>query len=934
MNNTPGTGASGLPAFSSVELFRTLFDESTDGIVVIDTSGRCVEVNARHSELSGYARHEVVGQTMAEMLAPEYAETILRRMAVLGFGEQFVFEHEAKRKDGARVSLEIIARRVSTDHIVLIVRDIGARKRAESQREVALQALQASENRFSKVFRSSPAAMSIARLEDGCFIEANDSFLNLIGYSRDEVIGRRAGEDLRLYADPGGRVRVVQRLREWGAVVDEELRIVTRAGDERVLLMSADLIELDGAACILTTSVDITERQRAETQRENARHALRESEARLELALAASQLGAWEWDLRSGAVYWSEACCAIFGVETLAPEPGAYRELVHPADVEQAALTARRVTANREHYAAEFRVFGPDGKVRWVSLVGKTRSDAAGNPIQVFGTLQDITERKQAEVSLREHARLQDRFAAITACVPGVIVTLRLSPDGSTCIPYASAGLADLCGLRPEDVLNDAAPAFARIRLADVGRLYTTLMASARALTPLHAEWRMRHPLKGEVWVEANATPQREPDGGTLWHGYVHDVTERKRIEKALGESEARFRSYVQHAPLAVFVIDQAGNVVESNPAAVELLKADAVAMKGWPFMHMHPESARDFAQSGFATLRREGRLETEFCLDNPGGEPVWVALHAAVLPNGNYLIYLQDISDRRWAEEASRESERRLNEAQRIAHIGSWELDVETNTNLWSEGMSLLLERDPQLPALTYSEFMKCVHPEDRSRVERESAATGPGQRLDTEYRVVLPGGQVKWLHDRSEVIGHTAGSSSVARGIMQDVTERKQAEEKLQASERRLKLFIEHAPAAIAMFDCDMKYLAASRRFLSDYRLTEQDVVGRSHYDIFPEIPQRWKDIHQRCLAGAVEKAEEDPFPRADGGTDWVRWEIMPWYEKPGQIGGIMLFSEVITEHVQAVQALRESERRWAATLTSVGDNLPPSSACCPML
>jgi PAS domain S-box-containing protein len=124
--------------------------------------------------------------------------------------------------------------------------------------------------------------------------------------------------------------------------------------------------------------------------------------------------------------------------------------------------------------------------------------------------------------------------------------------------------------------------------------------------------------------------------------------------------------------------------------------------------------------------------------------------------------------------------------------------------------------------------------------------------------------------------------------------------------------------------MFDRDMRYVAVSRRWLADYSLGEQDLIGRSHYEVFPEIPERWKKIHLRCLAGAVEECDEDPFPRADGKVDWVRWEVHPWRHGNGEIQGIVIFSEQITERKLAREALTASENRFRALLDSASQGV----------
>jgi PAS domain S-box-containing protein len=131
--------------------------------------------------------------------------------------------------------------------------------------------------------------------------------------------------------------------------------------------------------------------------------------------------------------------------------------------------------------------------------------------------------------------------------------------------------------------------------------------------------------------------------------------------------------------------------------------------------------------------------------------------------------------------------------------------------------------------------------------------------------------------------------------------------AEQALRASEERLDLFIQNAPAAIAMFDREMRYLAVSRRWLTDYGLGDRDILGQSHYTVFPDIPDAWKSVHQRALAGEVVQAAEDCFERLDGAVQWLRWEVRPWHAGDGTVGGIILFTEDITDRKRAEEEIR---------------------------
>lgn len=139
-------------------------------------------------------------------------------------------------------------------------------------------------------------------------------------------------------------------------------------------------------------------------------------------------------------------------------------------------------------------------------------------------------------------------------------------------------------------------------------------------------------------------------------------------------------------------------------------------------------------------------------------------------------------------------------------------------------------------------------------------------------------------------------------------DVTERKLADNALRESQERLQLLIDHAPASLAMFDNDMRYLEVSRRWRDDYGLGDAPLVGVSHYQIFPEIPERWREVHRRALAGEVLSAAADRFERADGSEQWLHWEVRPWFKVDERIGGIVIFSEDVTERRLAEMAVRK--------------------------
>ena len=157
----------------------------------------------------------------------------------------------------------------------------------------------------------------------------------------------------------------------------------------------------------------------------------------------------------------------------------------------------------------------------------------------------------------------------------------------------------------------------------------------------------------------------------------------------------------------------------------------------------------------------------------------------------------------------------------------------------------------------------------------------------------------------------------------LEEEVSQIRKIQEEIEQREKLFRLFVKHTPAAVAMCDLEMRYLAYSRRWAVDYGLGNDDLTGKCHYDVFPDLPDKWKEEHRQCLSGQSIVNEEEPFPRMDGSLDWVRRELHPWRRSNGEIGGLIMFTEVITSRKKAEEEKKrvEYQLHQAQKMESIG-------------
>jgi len=525
-----------------------------------------------------------------------------------------------------------------------------------------------------------------------------------------------------------------------------------------------------------------------------------------------------------------------------------------------------------------------------------------------FATVfQDITERKNTEDSLLQEKMFTE---AILDSMPGFFYVydeagnlVRWNKKHEEMTGYTAEELSHMSldkWYEGEDAINVA---------STVEEVFKTGYGEVEANLLIKGG--------GKLLVRSNGV-RLTLGGKTYFTGVGVDITAQKKAEAEIIESQKYFEEMFNTSPDAALITRLSdGLIVNVNEGFTNLSwftrnEAIGKSVLGLEFYKNPTERkkvVKELIEKGYLN-----NLEVDFRRKDG---VIFTSLMSAkrIMLNGvpHISSNIRDISDRKLMEDVLRKSEGKYRYLVVNSHDIVYTLTPGGLFDFVSPAWTALLGHP--LDQVVGQPFQQFVHPEDVTKcMAFMMKVIESGQpQSGVEYRVHHVDGTWRWHTSSAAPMKDDVGNVIAYEGVARDITDRKRAEKELAHSHDLMRYMIEYNRSGIAIYNRDLNYLYVSQRFLDDFKVKDKDVIGKNHYDVFPDLPQKLRDVHQKALAGEILSAEDDPYVREDGTVEWTRWECRPWYEADGSIGGIIIYSEVITDRKNAELSLRASEERY---------------------
>ena len=667
------------------------------------------------------------------------------------------------------------------------------------------------ESRLQSIFRAAPVGIGL--VSNRILLDVNNRLCQMTGYRREELVGRNAR---LLYPtqeefDRVGREKYRQiRERGTGAVETRWLR--KDGGVIDVFLSSTPLDPADLSKGVTFTALDITARKQTENELRSI------FDLSLDMVCIAN--------IDTGTfIKINPAFERTLGYSEQELLSRPFIDFIHPDDLDSSMKVLRDRLGKGEYiFSFENRFRCKDGSYRWLNWTSRPQIEQG----LTYAIARDITDRKKAEEALQFTQFAIDHTADAAFWMTSDARFFYVNEAACRALGYSCDELLSM-------TVYDIDPSFTESMWVDTWR-----NLKAKKSLIFETIHRARDGRVYPVEIRANYL---EFGGRQFDCAFARDITERKWAEESLRESEERFRTAFEESAVAMALTAIDTTMLKVNSSFCRMLGYSESELIGRSYTEItHPDDiAANLAGSRQLTSGEISVFRMEKRYLRKDGAVVWADMNTASVPDADgrplYCVtHIQDITERKQAEEALRRSEARLNRSQEIAHLGSWELDLATNELTWSDEVYRIFGLEPQEFGATYEAFLERVHPDDRRAVDDAySGSVREGRdTYEIEHRIVRKDtGEVRIVHEKCEHFRDAAGRIVRSFGMVHDITDRKHAEEALRKSEERNRRLIENLKGSHFVYRHDtegvFRYVSESLTGILGYTPDE----FMTHYD-----------------------------------------------------------------------------------------------------
>lgn len=827
---------------------RFLFNNDKNGLVILNSDHKVTDVNPRFCEMTGYTADELL-----TMHTWDFDDRLTEKDVRKGFDVSkeldLTFESRHSRKDGSAYEVEVnaISYYWKGERLVYCsCRDI-------TERNIANRLLKESEEKYRMLFDANKDSISILYLsKDGQpseFIEMNEAGSGITGYSREELLTMKISDIVvPSFADEAEeRIKI---LREKGEASFES-KVRKKSGELIDIEVKAVLITYNQRPALLNITRDITARKKAANE-------LRTTADRLRLANMATNDVIWDWDVIRDTQQWNEAGTKVFGWTEIVERPVNahwWVERVHPDDQLRVHDSFFAVVNNPKLnvWSDEYRFLKTDNTYAYVMDRGHVLRDIEGNTVRMVGAMQDITERKHAEESLRkseEYHRQQTSFQRVLMDISNSYINV-VEEDFDKIINQSLAELgqymnADRCYIFDLDYNHEIAknthewcadgiePQIDRLQNTPF-EVFPELLPKFREgesiyindVLQLADEDSLRQLLEPQGIKSMIAVPvmkEGECIGfigfDSVRHHHVYTKTEENLLrvfsrmltdvqlhldyERQIRLSNEKYRIVADNTISWEFWESPDGEFLYNSPSCEKItgFKRHDLEKNYELFLAMiHPDDRESYRNHQHEISEERKLRNLHFRIIKPDGEIRHIE-HQCLAVFSSHGAYMgirgsnTDITERIQAEEMVRQSRALLNTSQQLAHVGGWEWDVEQETMIWTDETYHIHKIDPDSTMPGSPEHikmsMKCYDPNDRQVIESAFLRCAKeGIAYDLEFPLTQTDGCRIWIRTMGKAV--MSGNRVVkVTGTIMDITERKQAEEDILLGKQRLESFL----------------------------------------------------------------------------------------------------------------------------------------------